>query len=63
VAISTSSWVIETQFMAEARNLVFELRHDGEMIGVGERVSSVLEGSQELQRFVKVIAHLVGRPA
>ena len=60
MAIPTSRWMIQTQLTAEPRDLVFEQRNDGEVIGVGERVSRVLEGSQELQRFSKVVAHLVG---
>jgi len=41
--------LIEAKLTAQSCDLVFELRHDSEVITVGEHVSGVLERSQELE--------------
>jgi hypothetical protein len=41
--------LIEAKLTAQSGDLVFELRHDSEVITVGEHVSGVLERSQELK--------------
>lgn len=53
----------EAKLTAEQGNLVFHLDHGSQAIGAVQCRCSVLEGSEELQRLLEVIADIVRGPA
>lgn len=56
--MSISLGIVEAEFTAEEAHLILDVHDDGQVTRVGERVSRVFEGREQVQRRIEPVRDL-----